>query len=188
MRQIITTMQMTVDGMAADADGGADFLGSDPTFDWELYDRVDACVLGRGMYREYADHWRRVLADSPGPDETPTDGMRYAKFADATPHYVLSTTVRELDWHVAEVVSSLDTIRDLRETDGGVIYVVGGPTTLAAVLDAGLLDELRLTVHPTVLAGGLPLLGQVRGRRELECVRAEPLRAGRIRLVYRPLR
>lgn len=174
-------MQLTLDGMAAAADGSPSFLGENPTFDWELYDNVDACVLGRVMYPEYEEHWRAVASGSRDGGE---QEVRYARFADRTPHHVLTRTVDEFDWPVA-VPASLDTVRELRESDGGTIYVVGGTTVLGAVIDAGLLDEVRVTVHPVLLGGGLPLFGRVTGEQWYSSVDVTPLPNARVRLVYR---
>jgi dihydrofolate reductase len=76
-------------------------------------------------------------------------------------------------------------VRRLRAEPRRDIYVVGGPTTVGAFLDAGPLDELRLTVHPVIPGGGIELFGRVFAEQWFELVSATPLSAGRIRLVYR---
>ena len=180
MRPIISTMQVSLDGMAERADGRTDFIGTGSgTFDWDLFDQTDACVLGRVMYPEYSQYWRAL------PEGATTDEIRYAEFANRTPHYVLSRTASELDWPVARVVPDLDAIRTLRDGPGGAIYVVGGPSTLSAFIEHDLLDELRLTVHPVVLGGGTALLGKVTGEHRFDLAASIPLPNSRIRLVYR---
>ena len=48
---------------------------------------------------------------------------------------------------------------ELREVAGdGDIWVVGGGDLAGQFLDAGALDELRLSVAPVALTGGAPLL------------------------------
>jgi dihydrofolate reductase len=194
MRRIISTMQVSLDGMTGRPDGRTDFIGTgSDTFDWELFDQADACVLGRVMYPEYEQYWRTIKADPTKPmdwsGQPPTsDEVRYAEFADKTPHYVLSRTMSELDWPVAQPVSGVDAIRELRETDDGVIYVVGGAATVGAVIEAGLLDELRLTVHPLILGAGMSLFGKVSHEHHFDLVESIPLDAGRVRVVYRAVR
>ncbi len=170
-------MQVSLDGLTERANGRTDFIGTGPdVFDWELFDRADACVLGRVMYPDYEKYWRTIAADPTQPLELtgvrPTaDEIRYAEFANSTPHYVLSHTVSELDWPVAKPVADLDALRGLRNTGNGVIYLVGGPSTVSAAIDNGLLDELRMTVHP-VLMGRWPAAVRKGDRRT-------PIRLGR---------
>ena len=38
------------------------------------------------------------------------------------------------------------------------MYVVGGPALVRSLLNEGLIDELRLIVHPIVLGGGRVIL------------------------------
>jgi dihydrofolate reductase len=51
-------------------------------------------------------------------------------------------------------------------------------------MDADLIDELRLIVHPVVVGGGKPLFNGVR-RHSLELVEAQPGKSGRVILTYR---
>ena len=139
-------MHVTVDGKTIRPDGTIDWVGEGPeAYDFEAFDRVDTCVLGRVMYTEYEEYWRGVVAGAiPG---TP-DAKRYAEFADRTPHLVLTHTVTEFNWPVARPVSDVNEIAALRDQPGRDIYVVGGAQTVRSFINAGLLDELRLTVHP----------------------------------------
>jgi dihydrofolate reductase len=190
-RKITTTMQITLDGLAERIGGGTDWIGTNPdSFDWELFDCVDTCVLGRAMYSEYQQYWRTIVANPTTPlaatGSIPTaDEIRYAKFADRTPHYILTSRSADLDWSVAQAIRDFDAVRQLRDRRGGDIYVVGGPSTVAGLLDAELIDELRLTVHPVVLGAGKPLFGRVVREHRLELTSARALKSGLVRLVYR---
>lgn len=183
--------QVSLDGLAERPSGATDWIGTNPdTFDWELLERIDACVLGRAMYSDYQQYWRTINADPNRPlaatGSVPTaDELRYAELANRTAHYVLSSSPGDLDWPVARGIPDLDAVRRLRKQPGGEIYVVGGPTTVAGLLDAGLIDELRLTVHPVVLGGGTPLFGRVGREHRLQLTSATPLKSGVVRLVYR---
>ena len=56
-------MHVTVDGKTVRPDGTIDWVGEGPeAYDFEAFDRVDTCVLGRVMYTEYEDYWRGVAA------------------------------------------------------------------------------------------------------------------------------
>jgi dihydrofolate reductase len=190
-RKMTASMQVSLDGLAERPSGATDWIGTNPdTFDWELLERIDACVLGRAMYSDYQQYWPTINADPNRPlaatGSVPTaDELRYAELANRTAHYVLSSSPGDLDWPVARGIPDLDAVRRLRKQPGGEIYVVGGPTTVAGLLDAGLIDELRLTVHPVVLGGGTPLFGRVGREHRLQLTSATPLKSGVVRLVYR---
>ena len=132
------------------------------------------------MYPEYEEYWRAVLAR----DDEPPEARRYAEFADKTPHYVLTRTVREFDWPVARPVSELDEISALREQPGRDIFVVGGARTVRSFINAGLLDELRLTVHPLLVGEGASLFNGITGDHRYELTASQQLADGSIRLVY----
>jgi dihydrofolate reductase len=176
-------MQVTIDGKTVRPDGTIDWVGETPeaeAYDWEAFDRVDACVLGRLMYPEYEEYWRGVVA---GADDTP-DAKRYAEFADRTPHYVLTRTVTEFDWPVARPVSDIKEIAALRDQPGRDIYVVGGATTVRAFINAGLLDELRLTVHPLLVGEGASLFDGISGDHRYKLTDSQRLSDGAIRVAY----
>ena len=65
------------------------------------------------------------------------------------------------------------------------MYVVGGPALVRSLLNEGLIDELRLIVHPIVLGGGKALFAGIDRRLSLELVSAESTKAGRVILTYR---
>jgi dihydrofolate reductase len=82
-------------------------------------------------------------------------------------------------------VRQLDELRALKNRPGKNIYVVGGPTLVTALLNADLLDELYLIVHPLLLGGGKPLFENVARRRALTFIESKPASSGRIVLSYR---
>ena len=174
-------MHVTIDGKTVRPDGSIDWVGGGrEAYDFEAFDRVDACVLGRVMYPEYEGYWRGVVA---GADDTP-EAKRYAEFADRTPHYVLTRTVTEFDWPVARPVPGIDEIAALRDQPGRDIYVVGGATTVRSFINGGLLDELRLTVHPLLVGEGAALFDGVYGDHGYEITDMQSLADGAVRIVY----
>lgn len=67
---------------------------------------------------------------------------------------------------------------------GKDVYVDGG-TLIRTALDAGLIDELIVTVIPIVLGAGHPLFAGTQARHSLTFVSATPLHAGMVQLCYR---
>jgi len=186
-RSIISAMQVTLDGYsspgdAAWVDSWADGL--------DLLPPVDAFVLGGGMFPDYESFWASILenpraaAGFLGRDIYPRE-IAYARLAAQTPHLVLSKTLSAPTWPSARIVHDINEIRALKEERGGAVYVVGGPTLLTSLVNEGLLDELRLIVHPVIAGSGTPLFAEINETRTVELVSAEQIPSGRTHLTYR---
>ena len=153
--ELIAVLQMTLDGRILDADGGSDWVDS-----WadglELLPPPDRFLLGGGMFSGYQEFWTAILEDPAaaaemlGRDPYPRE-LAYAEVAARTEHVVLSTSLADVTWPSARIVRSIEEIRTLKHDGQGTVYVVGGPTLITSLLDAGLLDQLRLIVHPILV-------------------------------------
>lgn len=189
-RKMIAALQVSLDGYTQGSDrGGEEWVDS-----WAdalgLIPDVDAFVQGAGMFPGYADYWAAIEANPkaipPFQSRPPYEReVAYAQKAAKTPHYVVSTQLDRVAWPpTARIVRELGELRALKEQPGKNIYVVGGPTLVASLLNAGLLDELRLIVHPLILGGGKALFEQVRDRQALRFDHAEKTSGGRVILSY----
>ena len=191
-RRIIAAIQVSVDGLIEGPNGEVDWVGSwDDSFG--LLPQIDTCVLGGGMYPGYEEYWLSILGNPEGvlslTGEVPTeDEIAYARFADRTPHFVLSRTLEQVRWQTSTVVRDLAEIRRLKEEPGKDIYAVGGATFISSLMNDGLVDELRLTVRPIVLGRGKPLFKDVSDRHALALVQAEARDGEKVGLIYRPAR
>jgi len=77
----------------------------------------------------------------------------------------------------------VEEIAALKQQSGKDIYLMGGGRITSDLIDAGLVDELRLIVHP-LIAGNWRQLFRMSERRTLELRNAQPLSQGRLSLVY----
>ena len=188
-RPFIAAMQVTLDGYILGPEGESDWVDS-----WAdglaLLPEVDAFVLGGGMFGDYEQFWATVLDDPAtvsdwlGRDPYERE-VSYARVAARTPHLVLSTTLRDTSWPTARVVRDIDELRAYKAQAGNPVYVVGGPGLVTSLINAGLLDELRLIVHPVAVGGGTALFGGVAQRQAFELLSTEPAPSGRVNLTYR---
>jgi dihydrofolate reductase len=121
---------------------------------------------------------------SSGKPATPNE-VAYARWADRTPHVVVSKTLDKVTWKNARIVRGIDAVRRLTQQPGRNIYVVGGATLVGSLMNEGLIDELRLTVDPRILGGGKALFKDVTRRVALQLVRTQSTGSGRVRLTYR---
>jgi dihydrofolate reductase len=188
MRTLIAAFRVSLDGFVQGPNGEVDWVDAwDDTFD--LMPQVDAMVLGGGMYPDYERYWSAVHADPKSVlpitgKSAPAGEVEYARFAHATPHVVVSTTLDSVSWKTTRIVRDLEEIRALKEEPGKDIYAVGGPTLFSNLLTRGLVDELRLDVHPIVLGGGKALFNGIDERYPLHLLESRPLGRGQVRLIY----
>jgi dihydrofolate reductase len=188
MRKLIAGMQTSVDEKIEGPEGYADWVDA-----WsDAYDvmpRVDACLLGATMYPGYEQYWTAVQTapDQPTPatGKVPTpDEVEYARFAAHTPHYVLSSSLTSALWPNTSFVRGVEEVAALKQLPGKDIYLVGGARTTASLIDAGLVDELRLIVHPLIAGDGKPLFPTTERRRALQLQNVQQLDGGRVSLIY----
>jgi dihydrofolate reductase len=188
MRKLIAGMKISVDGKIEGAEGFADWVEA-WSEDYGLTAHVDACVLGGGMYPGYEMYWTAIQnqPDKPLPmtGKLPTPGeVEWGRFAAQTPHYVLSRTLTSARWPRTSFVRGVEDIAALKQQAGKDIYLIGGARTTAGLVDAGLVDELRLIVHPLVAGVGKSLFATTKHRRALELRKVQELRGGRLNLIY----
>lgn len=189
---MVAALQVSLDGFTQGSDGEKDWVDS-----WAdaigLIPDVDTFVLGGRMYPGYGEYWESINANPehalPFQERLPSKSeIAYARLAARTPHVVLSTTLERVSWPTAKVIRDVAELRTLKSQPGKNIYVVGGATLVASLLNEDLIDEIRLIVHPIVLGKGQALFGGVHKRLLLDLDRAESTESGRVILAYRPRR
>lgn len=188
MRKLIAGMQSSVDRKIEGPEGFADWVET-WSDNYDLMPQVDACLLGAKMYVGYEQYWSAVRSDPNSPlpitNRLPTRAeLAWARFAQATPHYVLSSTLTSALWPKTTFIRSVEDVAALKRRSGKDIYLVGGARTLESLIDAGLVDELRLHVHPLVVGEGKALFATAQRRRRLELRSVQQLEGGRVSLVY----
>jgi dihydrofolate reductase len=188
MRKIIAGLIVSVDGFIEGPKGELDWVETweDP---FDLLPQIDTCILGRGMYPGYEQYWSAVLANPEGPlpftGKAASKGeIEYARFAEKTPHIVLSKTLDQVSWKNTRIVRDIEEIRRMKQQPGKDMHAVGGATLVGSLMNQRLIDELRLVVYPIVLGGGKALFKDVKERHALKFVGAKPLESGLIRLTY----
>ncbi len=186
-RKLIAGMKISVDGKFGNQDGYADWVDA-WSEDYGFTTRIDACVLGGHMYPGYEQYWTAIqnAPDQPlpmtGKLAAPAE-VNWARFAKQTTHYVLSNTLHSANWPKTRFLRSLDELAALKQQPGKDIYLMGGGHVVASAIDAGLLDELRLIVHPLIAGGGRALF-TTENRHGLTLHDAQPLSDGRLSLAY----
>jgi dihydrofolate reductase len=179
---------VSLDGLIDGPNSEVDWIGSwEDSFD--LVPEIGALVLGGGAYPGYEQYWLAILANPEGVQplagKAPSKGeVAYARFADTTPHVVLSRTLDTVAWKTTRIVRDVAAIWALKQQQGKAIHAVGGASLVSTLMNAGLVDQLRLTVHPVVLGKGKAPFKAVEGRHGLELLETRRLPGGRVSLTY----
>lgn len=176
MRKVVVYELLSLDGVAQDPD---EFFGWDETLDLHLEQVIasqDAVVLGRRSYQEWAGYW-------PTSDLEP-----FASFINGVQKYVATSSALTADWSNCTVIDSELTsfVRDLKTREGGDIGVHASISVAQALLAAGVVDELRLVINPTVVGPGKRRLFDSVPRTELEVLLSQASPSGALIVHYRP--
>lgn len=147
----------------------------------EWLDLADGLLLGRRTYEAFARDWPAIT----DPDDPFTARMN------GLPKYVVSTSLTdmELAWQPATLLSDdpIDAIRDLRADSDRELQVHGSATLAAALLEAGVVDVLRLVVAPTALGCGRSLFGRNEIGLGFRLIRHDATAGGLLILEYEPV-
>jgi dihydrofolate reductase len=147
MRKVVVYELLSLDGVA---EGPDDFITDWDELMGENLERVigtqDGVLLGRRTYDEWAQFW-------------PTRTTSFANFINTTTKLVVTSTPLAHDWANATVVGGDVTtfITELKQQPGGDIGVHGSIALTQSLLEAGLVDELRLVVAPAIQMHGRKL-------------------------------
>jgi dihydrofolate reductase len=188
MRKLIAAMKISIDGKMEGPEGYADWV---PAWseDYGLTPQVDACLLGGRMYLGYEQYWTPIQEEPGKPHPmsgvppTPAE-VEWAEFAARTPHYVLSNSLTSAQWPVTRFLRGVDEVEALKQQPGKDIYLMGGAVLTRSLMEAGLVDELRLIVYPLVVGDGRALFDTVTRRHRLDLRDVRRLPDGLVGLTY----
>ena len=188
MRKLIAAFKTSLDGKIEGAEGYADWVEA-WSEDYGLTQQIDSCVVGGGMYPNYEQYWTTIQKEPnklhPMSNKLPTLGeVEWARFAERTPHYVLSRTLTSALWPKTRFLRGIEDVAALKRQPGKDIFLMGGARVTASLIDAGLVDELRLLVYPLIAGEGKTLFATTERRQKLELRQARPLPDGRANLIY----
>jgi len=141
--------------------------------------RTKVYLFGRKTYEHMAAHWPNE------PDDNPI-----AADMNATPKYVITNTLTELDWAGSHVLSgdAVESVRGLKADGDGTIVVLGSGVLAQTLIEHDLVDQYQLFVHPLVLGTGKRLFREVSRPLPLRLVECTPTTTGVLLLTYEPER
>jgi dihydrofolate reductase len=184
MATISASMFTALDGVVDPSVGNWHF----PYFNEEMGEAVtathdaDVMLFGRVTYDSFAGAW-------PEREAAGEADAVMAKHLGDVRKIVASRTPLELTWRNSEqlqgdLVEAAAALKD----DPAVrrIALSGSVSVVRQLLDAGLLDELHLFVHPATAGSGLRLFEEGGPARPLKLLSSQAFSTGVVHLVYGP--
>src|SRR6478752_9517542 len=134
-----------------------------------------AYLFGRRTYDELSQFWPFQ------PDENPM-----AAHLNRTPKHVVTHRDDALAWPNARRLDGelVPAVQALKSSTDGKVSVLGSGSIVQQLLDADLVDELQLFVHPLVLGAGHTLFPRHDAPRRLELQSVDQTKTGVVSLSY----
>jgi dihydrofolate reductase len=143
---------------------------------------VDVMIFGQVTYDSFAGAW-------PEREAAGEEDAAFAKRLGDMRKIVASRSPREFTWRNSEQLDGdLVEAATALKNDPSIerIGLSGSVSVVRQLLDADLLDELHLFVHPATAGSGLKLFEEGGPARHLKLISSQPFRTGVVHLVYGP--
>jgi dihydrofolate reductase len=185
-RELVYTGFMSLDGVV-DSPGGTaeghrsggwvmdtEFVPEAFALKGEELQDTTALMFGRRSYEVFAPIWR--------------DSDDHAAYLDL-PKYVVSTTLTDAElfdgWGPTTILRSSDDVADLKQSDGGAVFIHGSAELARRLSDADLIDRYNLLVFPILLGAGKSVFTREdRDKRPLRLRESESYSNGVTKLIY----
>ena len=175
MREVVYFLAASLDGYIAREDGSVDWLKMEDLAEagdefMEFAASVDAVLFGRKTYEKGLEL-----------DEEPE-----GSFAGYT-NYVFSRTPRDDDPPGAKFIDQdpVTFVTELKNQEGKNIWLMGGGELAGTLLNAGLVDEMVLSIQPVILGRGIPIFKEAREHINLKVEDIKHRKSGSVQVSYR---
>jgi dihydrofolate reductase len=167
-RKIILNVAISIDSMIEGPNGEYDWCFTDQDYGMKKFIKsIDAIFYGRKSYELV-----QSIAENP-----------WAKLKS----YVFSNTMKAHEEY--ELVSGdiIGKVKAIKAMPGKKIWLFGGAELTTALMNANLVDELQLAVHPIILGRGKAMFQNLPGRVKTKLVSSETFESGLVMLNYEVL-
>ncbi len=180
MSKLVYVTNTSLDGYIEDATGAFDWANPDEVFAFitELVRPIGTWLYGRRLYETMA-YWE-------GPLESyPPERRDFAAIWQTAGKIVFSRTLTAATTRNTRVERAfdVDAVRKLKRESPADISI-GGAELAGLALQADLVDECQLFLHPVVLGGGKPAFRPA-WRRQLELLETRRFGSGAVYVRYR---
>lgn len=185
MRKLVLFMHISLDGFAADPNHGLDFVTYDKELEQyadEVVKTVGSPVYGRTTYQLMESYWPTVLK-KPDADK---HALEHARWVENIPKIVFSKTLTEVTWNNTRLIHDniAEEMIKLKKQPGKDLVIFGSPGLATTLMNLGLIDEYKLTVHPIILGSGISVFTNNVKKSKLQLLTSTTLKSGVVTLHY----
>ena len=190
-RRVVAWASVSMDGCTSGPGGPAhdqwlyEHAGHEQTSAYfeGIWRGASTALLGRKNYEGFYSVWPGITRDP----STPARVRDLGAWIDAVEKVVFSTTLTSTEWENSRLARQpLEAeVKALKEQPGRDIFVMNSASIIHQLLRAGLIDDLRMAIVPSVLGGGLRLLPDGLPASKWELAETTTLAHGAVGLHYR---
>jgi len=167
--QISIYIAMSIDGYIARKNGGLDWLEyghlGDEDYGFKKFiGSVDAIVLGRNTYEVVSSF-----------DKWPYEGKKVI---------VLSNTLNRVRKEAELFCGQLTDLASMLHSEGFKRVWVDGGITVSKFLEAGLVDDITISIIAMVLGSGIPLFSTMNQEHKCRLISTQSYSSGLVQLKY----
>jgi dihydrofolate reductase len=168
VRKLVLQVAVSLDGYIEGPNGEYDWCFMDQDYGMsEFFRSIDSVFMGRKSYE---------LALSMGNVEMPHPKLN---------EYIFSTTLKEVRSGSILIKEDVKAqVEKIKNQPGKDIWLFGGASLTASLMNLGLVDEINLAVHPIILGRGKPLLSNIKNRIGLKLISHKAYSTGLVSLTY----
>ncbi|HVK02731.1 MAG TPA: dihydrofolate reductase family protein [Armatimonadaceae bacterium] len=189
MRRVVSLMHMSLDGYVEGSNAEMDWIKIEESvfaFVDRFISRVGTALYGPKTFGMMEAYWPSVLDDATATGHT----MRHARWYADAEKVVFSRSRTDLGGtsSSARLISGgnlAGELTALKQGEGKDIMIFGSPGLTHSCLEAGLVDEIVMTVSPVLLGAGTAMFPAGMSRTDLQLLEVVPFAAGSVGSHYR---
>ena len=181
MRKLVYESNISLDGFGDHTAAG---VVDDELLDFfsRLLDETDIELFGRVTYQLMESYWPNIHQEP-----NPTRGeLEFADRFNSISKIVFSKSLQKAEWNNTRLIKgdAVEEVKKLKQQPGKNISV-GGIHLASTLMNAGLIDEYWILIHPVIVGKGRRLFEGINDRQNLKLVETKKFNSGVVVLHYR---
>lgn len=166
-RKIVLNLCTSLDSYIEGGNEEIDWCFTDQDYGMtDFLNRIDTIFFGRKSYEQLVRELPNAFSDKK--------------------KVVFSKTLNTNDNSLNIISENLEEeVKTIQNSPGKDIWLFGGASLTSSMINANLVDELIISVHPLILSNGKPLFIDIKNRRKLTLIDNKTYSTGLVQLYYK---